>query len=44
MERNHQGKRNLLLFPAPVNTSPVGKLILCKQRLGGLLKYYARAA
>jgi putative transposase len=43
-ERNHQGKRNLLLFPAPVDTSPPGKPILCKQRLGGLLKYYARAA
>lgn len=43
-ERNHQGKRNLLLFPAPVDTSPLGKPILCKQRLGGLLKYYARAA
>jgi hypothetical protein len=43
-ERNHQGKRNLLLFPAPVDTSSSGKPILCKQRLGGLLKYYARAA
>jgi putative transposase len=43
-ERNHQGKRNLLLFPAPVDTSPPGKPILCKQRLGGLLKYYVRAA
>jgi putative transposase len=43
-ERNHQGKQNVLLFPAPVDTSPPGKPILCKQRLGGLLKYYARAA
>ena len=43
-ERNHQGKHNLLLFPAPVDASPLGKPILCKQRLGGLLKYYARAA
>ena len=31
-ERPHQGKGNVLLFPP------------CTQRLGGLLKYYARAA
>ena len=43
-ERNHQGKHNLLLFPTPPGTSPPGKRILCKQRLGGLLKYYTRAA
>jgi transposase InsO family protein len=43
-ERNHQGKHNLLLFPAPADTSSSGKRIVCKQHLGGLLKYYAPAA
>ena len=43
-ERNHQGKHNLLLFPAPANTAPRGSPIVCNQRLGGLLRYYARAA
>jgi hypothetical protein len=32
------------LFPASADTSPPGTAIVCKQRLGGLLKYYARAA
>jgi len=39
-ERNHQGKGNGLLFPtishAPERTGPVR----CRERLGGLLKYY----
>ena len=43
-ERNHQGKRNVLLFPAPVDAPTPAEPIVCKQRLGGLLKYYARAA
>jgi transposase InsO family protein len=43
-ERNHQGKQNVLLFPARADTSPPGKPIVCRQRLGGLLKYYTRAA
>lgn len=43
-ERNHQGKRNLLLFPASVDAPTPAKAIVCKQRLGGLLKYYTRAA
>src|SRR5215469_14952561 len=41
-ERNHQGKDNQLLFPAP-ETSSRGA-IGCRERLGGLLKYYSRAA
>jgi transposase InsO family protein len=41
-ERNHQGKDNQLLFPAP-ETSSRGA-IRCRERLGGLLKYYSRAA
>jgi putative transposase len=43
-ERNHQGKSNMLLFPLP---SPEGEddgPIQCCERLGGLLKYYARQA
>ena len=43
-ERNHQGKRNVLLFPAPIAAGPQDSPVICKQRLGGLLKYYARAA
>jgi transposase InsO family protein len=43
-ERNHQGKQNVLLFPAPADSSPRGSPVVCKQRLGGLLKYYTRAA
>ena len=41
-ERNHQGKDNLLLFPCEetVGTGPVR----CRERLGGLLKFYYRAA
>jgi hypothetical protein len=42
-ERNHQGKDNVLLFPTATKAlnrvdGPVG----CKERLGGLLKYYHR--
>jgi transposase InsO family protein len=44
-ERNHQGKGNVLLFPAAGQR--IGSLegtIRCKERLGGLLKYYYRKA
>jgi transposase InsO family protein len=43
-ERNHQGKGNRLLFPE-VNEKcdPQRRSIECRQRLGGLLKYYRRA-
>jgi putative transposase len=44
-ERNHQGKGNRLLF---LDVHQKGHLpnrnIICRQRLGGLLKYYQRAA
>ena len=43
-ERNHQGRENLLLFPRGPSGHPSGGDIQCKQRLGGLLKYYTRAA
>jgi putative transposase len=42
-ERNHQGKGNVLLFSAP----PAAKrcrTVACRERLGGLLRYYCRAA
>jgi len=44
-ERNHQGKGHVLLFPAstPSKPGPPGA-IGCRERLGGLLKYYRRAA
>ena len=44
-ERNHQGKGNLLLFPKSTPKSKAsGGSITCHHRLGGLLKYYERAA
>jgi putative transposase len=43
-ERNHQGKGNVRLFPA-VSPDPEREGPLqCRERLGGLLKYYAREA
>ena len=42
-ERNHQGKGNLLLFPAVERMRRVG-LVRCWERLGGLLRYYYREA
>jgi hypothetical protein len=44
-ERNHQGKDNILLFPVATKvTNRVDGSINCKERLGGLLKYYHREA
>ena len=44
-ERNHQGKNNVLLFPAPAPIEPAPRRgIRCRERLGGLLRYYSRAA
>jgi hypothetical protein len=44
-EHNHQGKQNRLLFPLP-NRGASGDngIVRCKERLGGLLKYYEREA
>jgi putative transposase len=43
-ERPHQGKGNVILFPSvqaePGSDSPIE----CRERLGGLLKYYHRKA
>ena len=43
-ERNHQGKDNLLLFPVSVGAASSRGAISCRERLGGLLKYYSRTA
>ena len=44
-ERNHQGKDNVLLFPSAERPAlSKGAAIGCKQRLGGMLKYYYREA
>jgi putative transposase len=44
-ERNHQGKGNLLLSPSPdVPLRPKRTTVRCRDRLGGLLKFYSRVA
>ena len=44
-ERNHQGKNNVLLFPcARAQEARVDASVACRERLGGLLKYYHREA
>ena len=44
-KRNHQGKDNLLLFPSStVPLNPNQGKVRCRERLGGLLKYYEREA
>jgi transposase InsO family protein len=42
-ERNHQGKGNVLLFPRDTDVLRE-RPVQCRQRLGGLLRYYHRAA
>ncbi len=43
-ERNHQGKDNVLLFPLPTPSIRKQDKVRCRERLGGLLKYYERKA
>jgi putative transposase len=43
-ERPHQGKGNMLLFPSQNQTQAEGSHLVCKERLGGILKYYYWAA
>jgi hypothetical protein len=41
-ERPHQGKGNVVLFPGPSGRGGKGdRPIQCRERLGGLLKYYS---
>jgi hypothetical protein len=42
-ERNHQGKGNVLLFPCAAARQREGP-ISCRERLGGLLRYYHQEA
>ena len=43
-ERNHQGKGNVLLFPSSGQGHKGKGRVQCRERLGGLLKYYAHDA
>jgi putative transposase len=43
-ERNHQGKDNVLLFPTISQDTVRAGPLQCRERLGGLLKYYTREA
>jgi transposase InsO family protein len=44
-ERNHQGKDNVLLFPLNCQSAlGADRSVSCRERLGGLLKYYHREA
>ena len=43
-ERNHQGKGNVLLFPAVTPDAKREGPVQCRERLGELLKYYTRDA
>src|SRR5262249_47837687 len=42
-ERNHQGKGNVLLFPRDTHVRREGA-VQCRERLGGLLRYYPKEA
>lgn len=42
-ERNHQGRSNVLLFPQITETRRDGPM-QCRERLGGLLRYYHQEA
>ena len=42
-ERNHQGKGNVLLFPRATERHREGP-VRCRERVGGLLRYYHREA
>ena len=45
-ERPHQGKDNVVLFPTEdeTNAAATNGSVLCRDRLGGLLRYYCRVA
>jgi transposase InsO family protein len=44
-ERNHQGKGNVILFPhQEVGRRRPRSRVRCRERIGGLLKYYSYAA
>ena len=43
-ERNHQGKGNVLLFPRDTDIRREPQPVQCRERLGGLLRYYHQEA
>ena len=43
-ERNHQGKGNILLFPRHTDIHREQQAVQCRERLGGLLRYYHQEA
>ena len=43
-ERNHQGKGNVLLFPRDTDIRSEPQSVQCRERLGGLLRYYYQEA
>ena len=43
-ERNHQGKGNRILFPFQTKARRKVGAVQCRERLGGLLRYYEREA
>ena len=43
-ERNHQGIGNNLIIPQPSAGKRTEGMAKCRERLGGLLKYYHRGA
>jgi hypothetical protein len=43
-ERPHQGKGNVILFPSAQADANRDSPIECRERLGGLLRYYHRQA
>ena len=43
-ERNHQGKDNVPLFPRDANIRREPQPVQCRERLGGLLRYYHQEA
>jgi transposase InsO family protein len=42
-ERNHQGLGNAIIAPVPRPARTVGR-VRCRERLGGMLRYYHREA
>ena len=42
-ERNHQGRDNVLLFPRDTDVHREAP-VRCRERLGGLLRYYHQEA
>ena len=43
-EQNHQGKGNVLLFPRDTDIRSEPQPVQCRERLGGLLRYYHQEA